>query len=49
MAFSLYHHTMQGVTENGYSLIAQDWPQPIDPYCYAYSLNWNRFRGNVLL
>ena len=31
MAFSLYHHTMQGVTENGYSLTAQEWHTEIGP------------------
>ena len=42
MAFSLYHLTMQGVTENGYSLIAQDWPLPFDP---NFNNSWGTPKG----
>ena len=42
MAFSLYHLTMQGVTENGYSLIAQEWHLAPGPKFYN---SWGAPKG----
>jgi len=42
MAFSLYHHTMQGVTENGYSLIAKEWHRAVGPKFYN---SWGTPKG----